>query len=264
MSSTSTWYIRKAGVVHGPASIEDVQRLLQGKQVGLSDEASSSQSGPWQALSTFAEFAPVRPISELFATPATPAAPAAAAAAAPAAPVGAPAQPASQAPNRRSPTAERLLAETLGEFETETVQATATPAHQAAGPLQRTLSPADRKEFEAGLATEVRKKIDDKAMPASLIAGGLILILLARVNIAAAFIAGFIAAGITYKLVKDVLASRDLNAIPNLSDQILVSRYNEAKADRRAARTRSAIGWAVILIVAVILLVAWAALRSHS
>lgn len=262
MSSTSMWYIRKGGVVHGPASLEDVQRLLQGKQIGLSDEASSSQSGPWQALSAFAEFAPVRPISELFAAPATPAA--AAAAAAPAAPVGAPVPPSSQAPNKRSPTAERLLAQTLGEFEADTVQATAAPARSAADPVQRTLSPADRKEFEAGLTAEVRKKIDDKAMPASLIAGGLILILLARVNIAAAFIAGFIAAGITYKVVKDFFANRDLSAIPNLSDQMLVSRYNEAKSDRRAARTRSAIGWAVILIVGVVLLVAWAALRSRS
>ena len=259
MTSPATWYIRKNEVVHGPASVEDLQRLLAGGQISLADEASASQGGPWQALSSFPEFAPVRPISELFGTPT-------ASSAQPASPPQPPA-PQVAAPSTRnsvSPTAERLLAETLDEFAAEKVQASAAAAQVAAGPGQRTLSPADRKEFEANLAAEVRKKIDDKAIPASLVAGGLALILLAAVNMTAAFIVGFIVAGITYKIVKDVFTSRDLNTIPNLSDQMLVSRLNEAKADRRAARTRSAIGWAVIVIVGVVLFVAWVALRSRS
>ena len=258
MSSTSMWYIRKSGVVHGPASVEDLQRLLQSQQITLNEDASPSQTGPWQPLSAFPEFAPVRPISELFAS--TAAAPAHSAPP----PQAAPQQPAAVTPVTRSPTAERLLAETLGEFASEPVQAAPAPVQVLADPGQRTLSPADRKEFEANLAAEVRKKIDDKAIPASMVAGGLVLILLAAVNMTAAFIAGFSAWGITYKVVKDALTSRGLNAIPNLSDQMLVSRYNEAKADRRAARTRSVIGWAVILIVGVVLFVAWVALRSRS
>jgi Zn-dependent protease with chaperone function len=43
---------------------------------------------------------------------------------------------------------------------------------------------------------------------------------------------------------------------------MLVSRYNEAKADRRAARTLSTIGWAVIAIIVVIVVIAWVASRQ--
>ena len=34
---------------------------------------------------------------------------------------------------------------------------------------------------------------------------------------------------------------------------MLVARFNEVKADRRAARMRAAIGWAVVVIIAVLL-----------
>jgi hypothetical protein len=72
-----------------------------------------------------------------------------------------------------------------------------------------------------------------------------------------------VAAGITYKVVRDILTHKQLDTIPNISDEMLVTRYNEAKADRRAARTRTAIGWAVIAIIGVVLIIAWVAAQRH-
>jgi hypothetical protein len=146
-----------------------------------------------------------------------------------------------------SPTAERLVASVLGE--------------QGLSSVPRTLSTIARKEFEKGLETEVRKNIDDKAIPSSIAAGMLVLILLAAFNMVLACIAGLVAAGIAYKVVSEVLTHKQLDTIANISDEMLVTRYNEAKADRRSARTRSAIGWGVITIVAVVFVVAWLAAR---
>jgi hypothetical protein len=53
-----------------------------------------------------------------------------------------------------SPTAERLVASVIGEH--------------AVFPGPNTLSTTAREEFEKGLATEVRKNIEDKAMPSSM------------------------------------------------------------------------------------------------
>src|SRR5689334_9082214 len=100
MSSTPAWYIRKNGVVHGPASLQDIQHLLRVQQISLDEEASASQTGPWQPLGKFAEFAPVRPISELLnAVRPEPASPSANLASSP--------------PSGVSPTAQRLLASVL-------------------------------------------------------------------------------------------------------------------------------------------------------
>ena len=76
-----------------------------------------------------------------------------------------------------------------------------------------------------------------------------------------ACIAGLVAAGIAYKVVSEFLTHKQLDTIPNTSDKTLVTRYNEAKADRRVARTRTAISWGVMAIIAVVLVVAWLAAR---
>lgn len=134
---------------------------------------------------------------------------------------------------------------------------------QAVSPGPHAFSTTAREEFEKGLATEVRKNIDDKAIPSSIAAGLLVLIMLAAVNMVLACIVGLVAAGITYKVVRDILTHKQLDTIPNISDEMLVTRYNEAKADRRAARTRTAIGWAVIAIIGVVLIIAWVAAQRH-
>jgi hypothetical protein len=56
-------------------------------------------------------------------------------------------------------------------------------------PGPHTLSTTAREEFEKGLPTEVRKNIEDKAMPSSIAAG--LLVVLAAVNMVLACIAGF-------------------------------------------------------------------------
>lgn len=236
MSPSPSWYVRKNGVVHGPASLEDLQQLLRAQQITLDDEASPSQNGPWQPLGKLPEFAPVRPISELFQSAAAQQPP-------PAAKVVASRQ------KSVSPTAERLLASVLND-----------DAQAGAGPPP---SPA-RLEFSQALFKETEKLIENKCFPWAISVGGLTLILLARFNIILALVAAVIMAGITFKVVKLVLESKYLDPIEKMSDEMLIARYNELKADARAAKTRSAIGWAVIIVVAVIVFIAWAALRSHS
>lgn len=68
MSNVQQWYIRKDGVIHGPASAADLKVLLEAKRITLQQEAGPAQEGPWRPLSSYPEFAPVRPISELFGT----------------------------------------------------------------------------------------------------------------------------------------------------------------------------------------------------
>jgi len=132
------------------------------------------------------------------------------------------------------------------------------------------LTPAARTEFREAYAKEVGRQIDDKCIPASIAAGIAALIGVARFTIPEfgekngalfAVVLAFVVAGVVSKIVKSVLEDKYLRPIANLSDEMLVARYNEAKADRRAARTRTAISWAVLAIIAVILLVAWAAAR---
>jgi hypothetical protein len=81
-----------------------------------------------------------------------------------------------------SPTAERLVASVIGEH--------------AVFPGAHTLSTDAREEFEKGLAIEVRKNIDDKAISSSIAAGLLVMILLAAVNMVLACIVGLVAAGV--------------------------------------------------------------------
>ena len=75
MSNVQQWYIRKDGVIHGPASVADLKALLEAKRITLQEEAGPTQEGPWRPLSSYPEFAPVRPISELFGTEAVSQAP---------------------------------------------------------------------------------------------------------------------------------------------------------------------------------------------
>jgi hypothetical protein len=140
----------------------------------------------------------------------------------------------------------------------------ASPIRQEThAPIAGTLTPAARVEFRDGLTVEVRRQIDDKCIPAAMVAGIITLIAIARFNMTVAFVSAFVVAGIVFKIVKAILEDKYLRTVANLSDEMLVNRYNEAKADRRAARTRTAISWAVIAIIAVVLAVAWLAARSQ-
>jgi hypothetical protein len=123
------------------------------------------------------------------------------------------------------------------------------------------LTQKGRSEFLDGLTVEVNRQIEDKCFPAAIAAWIITLILIARFNITLAFIFAFVAGGIAFKIVKAILQDKYLRPIASLSDEMLVARYNEAKADRRAARTRTLISWAVIVILAVILAIAY--LASH-
>jgi hypothetical protein len=134
------------------------------------------------------------------------------------------------------------------------------------------VSPAARTQFTDGLIAEVNHQIEDKCFPVAIAAWILTLVLVARFSITAfgtqtgvvtALAIAFVMAGIVFKVVKGVLEDKYLRPIASLSDEMLVSRYNEAKADRRAARTKNAISWAVIAIIVVVLIVGWVAARRH-
>jgi hypothetical protein len=126
-------------------------------------------------------------------------------------------------------------------------------------PIGGTLTLAARTEFIDGLTAELRRQIEDKCIPGAIVAGIITLIAVARFNMTFAFILAFVLAGIVFKIVKSILEDKYLRPIADFSDEMLVTRYNEAKADRRAARTRTAISWAVVAIIAVVLAVAWLA-----
>ncbi len=142
------------------------------------------------------------------------------------------------------------------------------PAQVAAAPVIGALSLAARAEFRDGLTVEVRRQMDDKCIPAGIAAWIFTLVIVARYSITwlgtqtgliIAVVMAFVSAGIVFKVVQGVLENKYLRPIASLSDEMLVNRYNEAKADRRAARTRTAISWAVIAIIAVLLAVVWLA-----
>jgi hypothetical protein len=254
LTDPQQWFIRKDAVIHGPATTQDIKNLLDANRITLQFEASQSKDGPWHPLAEYPEFAPVRPIAELFD-----------------APVAAPAQhspigisyvtesPAKQqravsipvapsAPSAFSPTAEALVASVLGE---------------AGVPVGRTLTDKARSEFISGLEVEVNRQIEDKCFPVSIAAWILTLILIARFNMIIAFIFAFVVGGIVFKITKAILQDKYQKPIYNLSDEMLVARYNESKADRRAARTRTAISWAVIVIIAVVAAIVWLAAQRH-
>ena len=84
-----------------------------------------------------------------------------------------------------------------------------------------------------------------------------------RWGIVIGLVMAFVVAGIVTKIMNVFLEDKWVRPIPDLSDEMLVNRYNEAKADRRAARTRTAISWAVIAIIVVVLIIAWVAAQRH-
>ncbi len=126
-----------------------------------------------------------------------------------------------------------------------------------------TLTPAARIEFTDGLTAEVRHQIEEKSIPGAIVAWIVTLIAIARFSMTIAFVLAFVVAGIVLKILNGILEDKYLRPIADLSDEMLVTRYNEAKADRRAARTRTAISWAVIAIIVVLLVVAWLAVRRQ-
>lgn len=156
-------------------------------------------------------------------------------------------------------TAEKLIAGVLNSDPAAQpiVPAAAVPAAPAA--FAGTLTPAARTDFVAAYTKEVGRQIDDKTIPAGIAAWIITLIAVYRFSPVFALVLAFVAAGTVSAIVKAVLREKWVRPIADMSDEMLVARYNEAKADRRAARTRIAIGWAVVAIIAVILVVAWVA-----
>ncbi len=135
-----------------------------------------------------------------------------------------------------------------------------------------TLSPAARTEFRDGLTVEVRRQIDNKCIPVGIVAWIITMIAVSRFSIpefgerwgiVIGLVMAFVVAGIVTKIMNVFREDKWVRPIPNLSDEMLVNRYNEAKADRRAARTRTTISWAVIAIIVVVLIIAWVAAQRH-
>jgi hypothetical protein len=131
-----------------------------------------------------------------------------------------------------------------------------------------TLTPAGRIEFTNGLNAEVRRQVEDKCFPAAIAAWIVSLIAVGGFAISEfgqgwgvgiGLVMAFVVAGMVFKLLKGFLEDKYLRPIADLSDEMFVNRYNESKADRRAAHTRNAISWAVIAIIAVIIIVAYMA-----
>ena len=74
-----------------------------------------------------------------------------------------------------------------------------------------------------------------------------------------AFVASLVAAVSVFLFVKNALYRKYVQPISGYSDEMLVARYNEVKADQRAGRMRATVIWAVVLIIAVILGLVWLA-----
>jgi hypothetical protein len=150
--------------------------------------------------------------------------------------------------------------------------ASVSPAALVGAPVIGALSPAARAQFTDGLVVEVNRQIGDKCIPAAIAAWILTLVIVARFSITTfgtqtgliiGVVMAFAIAGIVSKVVKGVLENKYLTPIASLSDEMLVNRYNEAKADRRAAGTRAAISWAAIAVIVFVLIIVWIAVQHH-
>ena len=128
---------------------------------------------------------------------------------------------------------------------------------------QGTLTESARIQFADGLTAEIRRNIGDKPIIGACITAILILVVVAGFSKILALVSALVGAGLVFKFVKEALEKKYLQPIAGYSDEMLVARYNEVKADRRAAGTRAAIWWAVILIIGVILAILWLAARRH-
>ena len=175
---------------------------------------------------------------------------------------------ASEADQEKPPIDHAAVVPTAPTMSAPVAAVSASPIRQETG---GTLTPAARTEFTEGLIVELRRQIDDKCFPVSLISGILTMVVFARFSIPEfgekygalfAFAVAFVVSGIVFKIAKAMLENKYVRPIAGLSDEMLVSRYNETKADRRAARTRTAIGWGVIAVIVVILVIAWLAARD--
>lgn len=120
-----------------------------------------------------------------------------------------------------------------------------------------TLTQSARMEFVEGLTAEVRRKIEDKPIIGACITFIAVLVIFAGINKILALVLALVGGGLVFKFVKDSLEKQYLQPIAGYSDQMLVTRYNEVKADRRAAGTRAAIWWAVIIIIGIVFVIVW-------
>jgi hypothetical protein len=126
-----------------------------------------------------------------------------------------------------------------------------------------TLTEATRAQFLDELTAEIRQNIGDKPMIWACVVFIIALALVAGFSNILAFVVALAGGGLVFKFVKNTLEEKYLQPIAGYSDEMLVARYNEVKADRRAAGTRAAIGWAVIVIIGVILGILWLAARRQ-
>ena len=126
-----------------------------------------------------------------------------------------------------------------------------------------TLTQSARMEFVEGLTAEVRRKIGDKPIIWACVTFIAALVLVAGFSKVLALVLALVGAGLVFKFVKDSLEKQYLRPIAGYSDQMLVARYNEVKADRRAAGTRAAIWWAVLIIIGVVLVIVWIAAHQQ-
>jgi len=131
----------------------------------------------------------------------------------------------------------------------EVMEGLAAETRRDEGPL----TPEARAEFRDGLTAEIRKNIGDKPIIWACVVWILVLVLVAGLNKILALVLASGGAAMVFKFVKVALEKKYLQPIPGYSDEMLVARFNEVKADRRAARMRAAIGWAVVVIIAVLL-----------
>jgi zinc-ribbon domain len=115
-----------------------------------------------------------------------------------------------------------------------------------ATPKEGILTESARAQFVDGLVAEIRQKIGDKPIGWACVVFILTLVLLTGLKKILAFILALVGAGLVFKFVKDSLEKKYLQPIFEYSDQMLVPRYNEVKADRRAASTRAAIWWQLL------------------
>lgn len=60
------WYIKKGSSIYGPSSKNDIETLLLSNRISGTDEISTTQSGPWQSISSHEDFKiQVTPLSHL-------------------------------------------------------------------------------------------------------------------------------------------------------------------------------------------------------
>ena len=123
------------------------------------------------------------------------------------------------------------------------------------------LTPVARAQFLDELVAEGRKQVADKAGYFGFPAGVIAFVILARFGLLVAAIGAFVAMALGWKAGEVFFENKYLDPIGSYSDQMLVARYHESKADLRAAGARTTLWRVVFVVVAILLLIGWMASR---